>query len=115
MVNEQIEEVNMAIAFKGDGLEPFSLELTYPESGDPVDLTNKHIEVDVFNTRNQPVYRFSTEPGANGLLIVSNGIIEFPRTKWKLDSGIYKAPVRVIDSTGFAKAYLILVFPFSGL
>lgn len=115
MANEQIEEVNMAVAFKGDGLEPFDLELTYPESGEPFDFTNKRVEVDVFNSRNQPVYKFSSTQNGNGKLTISSGLISFPRTRWKLEPGTYKGPVRIIDDTDFAKAYLILVFPFTGL
>lgn len=94
-----------------DGLYSWTMELTYEATGDPIDLTDAVVRMQL-RTRytGKLAWEFSSDGEGNSLIEIidpANGVIEFPEIKsWDIPASTYDYDLEIKDDTGFYKTYL---------
>lgn len=102
--------------YKGNGRKAFTIELTYDETGNPIDLTGAKVIMQLKLKELSPkVWEFSTEEGSDELFTILNGpggVIQVPKIdSWEINAGVYICDLRVIHADGFNLAYLRGTWP----
>jgi len=102
--------------YTADGLSPFIIKLKF-KSGTEVDLTGctalMQMRVPDYRNKGSVVWEFSTDATDPEKLFVlgENGEVQFPRiNKWKLDDNNYSYDLRITDTNGFQKTFLVGIF-----
>lgn len=110
------EEIEFLPHYKGNGRKAFTIELSYDETGNPVNLTNAKIIMQLkLQGQSRVSWEFSTEEGSNELFTILNGpggILQFPKNdSWEINAGVYIGDLRVIHADGFNLAYIRVTWP----
>lgn len=90
--------------YQNNGLDPFTMTLTYTGTTSPVDLTGASAKMALMDGSR---LGFSFDSAQGTISILPGGVIQFNEIKeWKIAIGKYLFDLKIKDSTGFVRTYV---------